>query len=68
MKLTQEEKAKRFDSLQTAIKWTIERYEKQEKEHERYIEDRSHIKVLDAFHIGHANGLRQAIEDMRAWV
>ena len=68
MNLTTKEKADRYDSLQTAIKWTIEQYEKQEKEHERYIEDRSHIKVLDAFHIGHANGLRQAIEDMKQWV
>ena len=36
MKLTKEEKADRYDSLQTAIKWTIEQYRKRITELELY--------------------------------
>lgn len=65
MNLTEKEKASRYDSLQTAIKWTIEQYRKQKTELETM---QGRIPLLAAFNAGKILSIKKAIEDMERWV
>ena len=69
MKLTQKEKADRYDSLQFAIELTIKRYKKQIDEYKEVID--SHIIEPVSFstmRLGEISALKRAIEDMERWV
>lgn len=68
MNLTTKEKADRYDSLQTAIKWTIEEYRKQAKRYEASINDESNMKALEILDYGRAVQLKDCIADMEKWV
>lgn len=62
--LTQEEKADRYDSLQTALKYTIKRYKERQKEcEERYVS----ADVISAYNKGQADTYKTIIEDMETW-
>ena len=66
MKLTQKEKTDRYDSLQTAIKWTIKEYRKQAKQYESSIvESMNPVNILE---YGRGKQLRDCIADMEKWV
>ena len=68
MKLTKEEKAKRFDSLMLAISMKIKEYEKQASEYEKRINDHNNMKALEILDYGQAVALRKAADDMRRWI
>lgn len=68
MKLTQKEKADRYDSLQFAIELTIKRYKKLIKEHTEVIDNHRDPVSFCAIRAGEIAALKQAIEDMEKWV
>lgn len=62
--LTQKEKADRYDSLQTALEYTIKRYKERQKECEgRY----GSADVIGAYNKGQADTYKTIIEDMETW-
>ncbi|MBR3052856.1 MAG: hypothetical protein IKG59_01865 [Firmicutes bacterium] len=67
MNLTEKEKASRYDSLQTAIKWTIEQYRKEKTELENDA-GKGRIPLPAAFNAGKILSITKAIEDMEKWV
>ena len=67
MELTQKEKADRYDSLQTAIKWTIRLYEERIAEM-RISEKGEGTKLIGFYNSGYISGMKSAIEDMEKWV
>lgn len=67
-KLTNAEKAARYDALQAAIKYTIECYKRHiEYNYKRY-EELTSEGVLGAYNYGVADGFRYALEDLERWV
>lgn len=68
MTLTEEEKAKRFDSLMLAIPMKIEEYEKQASEYKKRINDQNNMKALEIMDYGQAVALQKAADDMRRWI
>ena len=67
MNLTKEEKANRYDSLQTAIKLTIKQYRKRKTELKNDGRN-GRMPLLAAFNEGEILGITKAIEDMERWV
>ena len=67
MNLREKEKADRYDSLQTAIRWTIEQYRERITELENYARN-CQKPVLAAYNAGEIAYITKAIEDMEKWV
>ena len=68
MKLTQKEKADRYDSLQFALELAIKRYKKQIDEYKEVINSHNESVNFCAIKAGEISALKQAIEDMKMWV
>lgn len=67
MTLTKTEKANRYDSLQVAIKFMIDRYEHQIRDSQKMIDVASNTNVVYAYHQGKRDTLQNVIEDMKRW-
>jgi len=68
MKLTQKEKADRYDSLQFVIELAIKRYKKQIDEYKEVIDRHNESVGFCAIKAGEISALKQAIADMEMWV
>ena len=68
--LSNEEKARRFDALQAALKATRDRYTEREKESRRIFEKtpNSHRNEITAFEYGKAEAYKAVIEDLERWI
>lgn len=64
--LSEEEKANRYDALQTAIKYTLDRYKKEKKSADSEY-DSNRIEIFGAFHKGRAAAYEEIISDLKRW-
>ena len=64
IKLTNAEKAARYDALQAAIKFTIEIYRKRVEDN---CKESKIAGMLGAYHKGLADGFKLALEDLERW-
>ena len=62
--LTREEKASRYDSLQVAIKHTIESYKRRRADADRRYRD---ADVLGAYNKGLSDGFGYILDDLERW-
>lgn len=66
IKLTTEEKAARYDALQTTIKYTIKSFNRRKTEGMKNYEAYGALN-LGAYNLGMANAFEQAVEAMERW-
>ena len=65
--LTTEEKAARYDALQTAIKYTIKAYKRRRTEAMKNYQTYGALNI-GAYNLGTAEAFGQAVEAMERWV
>lgn len=65
--LTREEKASRYDSLQIAMKHTLEHYKKERKDAEKKYNNDS-FGVIGAYEKGVADGMGLLLDNIARWV
>lgn len=65
--LTNNEKAKRYDALQTAIKYTIERYRERAGEASKHQRIHAGNNVLNAYDLAVETTLYGVIQDLERW-
>lgn len=68
MKLTQKEKADRYDSLMVAIEYYRTIYRDRARSYEESIQNKDDMNVLDGFKHGMAKCYEGVVEDMGAWL
>lgn len=68
MKLTQKEKADRYDSLMVAIEYYRTIYKDRARVYEEVIKNKDDMNVLDSFNYGMAKCYEGVVEDMGAWL
>lgn len=66
IKLTAEEKAKRYDALQTAVKYTIKAFKRRQTEGMKNYEAYVSLNI-GAYNLGMAQAYGQAIEALERW-
>lgn len=64
IKLTKDEKASRYDALQTAIKYTIESYKRRREDADKRYTDAS---VIGAYNKGLSDGFGYILNDLERW-
>ena len=67
IKFTTEEKAARYDALQTAIKYTIKEYKRRRTEAMKNYQAYGALNI-GAYNLGTAEAFGQAVEAMERWV
>lgn len=68
IRLTKEEKAARYDALQSAIQHTIESYQRRRKDMDKRFSDAQEVGVLGAYSKGYADACGMIVDDMGRWV
>ena len=67
IRLTNSEKVKRYDALQSAINITIACYSERVKNSEK-LQKQVKSDILSAYHLAEAETLKAVIEDLERWV
>ena len=65
--MTTKEKAERYDSLQVAIKCTLDGYRKWARYYERTYNRADELGVIDAYSKGLSDGFYRVIADLERW-
>ena len=66
--LTKEEKANRYDSLQVAIKHTIDSYKRRRDASEKSYRDAQDVGIIGAYQKGLSDGYSLVVADMERWI
>ena len=65
IRLTEKEKADRFDSLQVALRHTKDMYEKRRKDVDKWYKN---ADVIGAYNKGLSDGFGYIIDDLERWI
>lgn len=65
--LTAKEKADRYDSLQMAIKITLEGYKRRRDEHDRQYSEGQALGLIGAYSKGLSDAFSHVIADLERW-
>lgn len=66
--MNKEEKADRYDALQSAIKHTIESYQRLRKDMDKRYSDAKEVGILGAYNKGYADACDMIVDDMGRWI
>lgn len=68
IKLTKEEKASRYDALQSAINHTIESYQRRQKDSDKRFDEAKQAGIVGAYSKGQADAFGLIVSDLERWV